>query len=155
MLRKIHEEYITQVSGETDGGVTKELSQEFSWTENRILGVLFNLDEFFMSPQVPAHSGSVQYTSWNSTEENQETNKDRCQKDPHFDFGTYFARSPQNSALKGHPIVSLSYLVLETFMSEASRFSKIVKVSEKPTNAIVTENLKFQVSISSSFIAQM
>ena len=34
------EDYITQVSEEIEGRVTKKLSQEFSRTENRILGAL-------------------------------------------------------------------------------------------------------------------
>ena len=34
------EDYITQVSEEIEGRVTKKLSQEFSMTENRISGAL-------------------------------------------------------------------------------------------------------------------
>ena len=41
------EEYITQVSEEIEGKVTKKLSQEFSRTESRILGALSRLDDFF------------------------------------------------------------------------------------------------------------
>ena len=44
-------EYITQVSEEIEGRVTKKLSQEFSKTENRILGALFHLDGFLMNPE--------------------------------------------------------------------------------------------------------
>ena len=36
-LPRINEEYMTQVSEEIEGGVTKKLSQEFSMTESRIL----------------------------------------------------------------------------------------------------------------------
>ena len=39
-----YEDYITQVSEEIEGKVTKKLSQEFSRTENRILGALSRLD---------------------------------------------------------------------------------------------------------------
>ena len=106
MLPIVQEEYITQVSEEIDGKVTKELSQEFSWTEKHILGALFKLEEFVLSPQVPAHSGSVQETSWGSNDENQETTKDRFQKDAHFDFGTSFAQSSQNSTPKTQLTVS-------------------------------------------------
>ena len=70
VLPTIQGEYITQVSEELDGRVTKKLSQEFSWTENHILGVLFKLDQLVLSPQVPAHSGYVQETSWGSNDEN-------------------------------------------------------------------------------------
>ena len=40
-------DYITQVSEEIEGKVTKKLSKEFSWMESRILGALSQLDEFF------------------------------------------------------------------------------------------------------------
>ena len=40
------EDYITQVSEEFEGRVTKKLSQEFSRTDNRILGALARLDDF-------------------------------------------------------------------------------------------------------------
>ena len=43
------EDYITQVSEEIGGRVTKKLSQEFSRTENRILGKLARLDDFLMN----------------------------------------------------------------------------------------------------------
>ena len=40
------QEYISQVSEETEGRVTKKLSTELSRTESRILGTLSKLDEF-------------------------------------------------------------------------------------------------------------
>ena len=40
-IPRINEEHITQVSEETEGRVTKKLSQDFSRTESRILGALF------------------------------------------------------------------------------------------------------------------
>ena len=48
---RINEEYITQVSEEIEGRVTKKLSQEFSRTESRILGTLSKLDEFLLNQQ--------------------------------------------------------------------------------------------------------
>ena len=53
------EDYITQVSEEIEGRVTKRLSKEFSRTENRILGVLARLDDFLMNPLLPGHSGTT------------------------------------------------------------------------------------------------
>ena len=44
------EDYITQVSEEIEGRVTKKLSQEFSGRENRILGALARLDDFLFNP---------------------------------------------------------------------------------------------------------
>ena len=44
------EDYITQVSEEIEGRVTKKLSQDFSTTEIRLLGALARLDDFLMNP---------------------------------------------------------------------------------------------------------
>ena len=52
------QEYITQVSEEIEGRVTKRLSKEFSRTENRILGALARLDDFLMNPLLPGYSGA-------------------------------------------------------------------------------------------------
>ena len=58
------EDYITPVSEQIEGKVTKKLSQEFSRTENRILGALARLESFLMNPLIQGHSGthSVQAT---------------------------------------------------------------------------------------------
>ena len=55
----ITEEYITQVSEEIEGRVTKKLSQEFSRTDSRILVALSKLDEFLLNPQIRTFSGAV------------------------------------------------------------------------------------------------
>ena len=52
------EDYITKVSEEIEGRVTKRLSKEFSRTENRILGALARLDDFLMNPLLPGYSGA-------------------------------------------------------------------------------------------------
>ena len=52
------EDYITQVSVEIEGRVTKRLSKEFSRTEDRILGALARLDSFLMNPLLPRRSGA-------------------------------------------------------------------------------------------------
>ena len=54
------EDYITQVSEEIEGRVTKKLSQEFSRTENRILGALARLDDFLMNPLLQGQSEILQ-----------------------------------------------------------------------------------------------
>ena len=41
------QDYISQVSEEIEGRVTKKLSKDFSRTESRILGALSKLDDFF------------------------------------------------------------------------------------------------------------
>ena len=56
---RINKEFITKVSEEIEGRVTKKLSQEFSRTESRIFCALSKRDEFFLNPQIRIHSGTV------------------------------------------------------------------------------------------------
>ena len=76
------QEYISQVSEEIEGRVTKKLSEEFSRTESRILGALSKLDEFLLNPLVRTCSVAVPGTSRSSNLENQGTNEDRPSDDP-------------------------------------------------------------------------
>ena len=69
------EDYITQVSEEIEGRVTKKLLQEFSRTENRILGALVRLDDFLMNPLIQGHSGTARDTSRNVFSISQGTNE--------------------------------------------------------------------------------
>ena len=48
---ELTQDYISQVSEEIEGRVTKKLSKEFNKTESRILGALSKLDEFLLNPQ--------------------------------------------------------------------------------------------------------
>ena len=77
------EDNITQVSEEIEGRVTKKLPQEFSRTENRILGALSHLVDFFMSPLFQGHSGTAPEASRNAFSISQETNEDDSRSDPH------------------------------------------------------------------------
>ena len=90
---RINEEYITQVSEEIEGRVTKKLSKEFSRTESRILGALSKLDEFLLNPQVRTHSGTVPGTFRNTNVENQRTNEDYSQSDHHPEVGPSVCQS--------------------------------------------------------------
>ena len=81
------EDYITQVSEETEGRVTKKLSQEFSRTENRILGALARLDDLLMNPLFQGCSGTTPETSRNVFSINQGTNEDDSQSDPQPEAG--------------------------------------------------------------------
>ena len=83
----MNEEYITKVSEEIGGRVTKKLSQEFSRTESRILGTLSKLDEFLLDPQIRTHSGTVPGTFRITNVESQGTNEDDSQSDPHPEVG--------------------------------------------------------------------
>ena len=92
-----NEEYITQVCEEIEGRVTKKLSKEFSRTESRVLGALSELDEFLLNPQIRTLSGTVPGTFRNTNVENQGTNEDDSQSDPHPEAGTFGSQTTQNS----------------------------------------------------------
>ena len=79
---ELTQDYISQVSEEIEGRVTKKLSKEFSRTESRILGALSKLDEFLLNPQVRTCSVAVPGISRSNNLENQRTNEDRPSDDP-------------------------------------------------------------------------
>ena len=79
---ELTQDYISQVSEEIEGRVTKKLSKEFSRTESRILGALSKLDEFLLNPQVRTCSVVAPGTSRSNNLENQGTNEDRPSDDP-------------------------------------------------------------------------
>ena len=76
------QEYISQVSEEDEGRVTKNFSKEFSRTDSRILGALTKLDELLLNPQVRTCSIAVPGTSRNNDSENWEHTGDRFLGDP-------------------------------------------------------------------------
>ena len=90
-------DYITQVSEEIEGRVTKRLSKEFSGTENRILGALALLDDFLMNPLLQCHSGTTPEPSWNALSTSHRTNEDDSQNDPHSEAGLFHGQITQNS----------------------------------------------------------
>ena len=91
------EDYITQVSEEIEGRVTKKLSQEFSKTENRILGALARLDDFLTNPLIQCHSGTAPETSRNKFSISQGTNEDDSQSNPLPEAGLFNNQMTQNS----------------------------------------------------------
>ena len=91
------EDYITQVSEEIEGRVTKKLSQEFSRTENRIISALARLNDFIMNPLIQGHSGTAPETSRNAFSVNQGKIEDDSQSDPHPEAGLFNNQITQNS----------------------------------------------------------
>ena len=79
---ELAQDYISQVSEEIEGRVTKKLSKEFSSTESRILGALSKLDEFLLHPQGRTCSVAVPGTSRSNNIESQGTDEDRPSDDP-------------------------------------------------------------------------
>ena len=90
------EDYITQISEEIEGRVTKKLSKEFSRTENRILGALARLDDFLMNPLLPEHSGTTPEPSRHALNTSQGTNEDDSQNDPRPEAGLIHGQMTQN-----------------------------------------------------------
>ena len=52
------EDHINHVSEEIEGRVTKKLSEEFSSTENSMLGSLARFDDFLMNSLIQGHSAT-------------------------------------------------------------------------------------------------
>ena len=84
---RINEEYITQLSEEIEGRITKKLSREFSRIESRISDALSKLDEVLPNQQIQTYSETVPGIFRNTNMENQGTNEDDSQSDPHSEVG--------------------------------------------------------------------
>ena len=76
------QKYISQVSEEIEGTVTKSFSKEFGRRESSNLGALSELDEFLLNPQLRTCSVAVPGTSRNSDAEKREPTGDRSLNDP-------------------------------------------------------------------------
>ena len=63
------------------------LSQDFSRTDNCLLGALARLDDFLMNPLLQGHSGTSPETPRNVLSINQGTNEDDSQSDPQPEAG--------------------------------------------------------------------
>ena len=92
---ELTQDYISQVSEEIEGRVTKKLSKEFNKTESRILGALSKLDEFLLNPQVRTCSVTARGTSRNVNSDNREIHGDRSSNDPHPEGGNFLHHSGQ------------------------------------------------------------
>ena len=102
------ENYITQVSEEIEGRVTKTLSKEFSRTENRIQGALARLDDFLMNPLLQGRSGTTPEPSRSASSTDQGTNEDDSQNDPHPEANLFHCQMRQNSGPeKDHDIAGV------------------------------------------------
>ena len=129
------EDYITQVSEEIEGRVTKKLSRVFSRTESRILGALYRLDLFFKNPLNQSFSGTTPETSRNAYSTNQGTNDDDSRNDPHSEAGIFQSRTTHNSGLEdGHYMVTEIHEEVEevTYCSPSTSSAKQKK--NRPTN---------------------
>ena len=104
---RINEGYLTQLSEEIEGRITKKLSREFSRIESRISDALSKLDEVLSNQQIQTHSKTVPGTFRNTNVENQGTNEDDSQSDPHPEGGLFRSQTTQNSGPEaGHYMVT-------------------------------------------------
>ena len=94
------ENYITQVSDEIEGRVTKKLCQAFSRTKNRILRALARPDDFLMNPLSHGYSGTAPETSRNAFSTSQGTKEEDSQSDPHVEAGMFNNQTTQNFGLE-------------------------------------------------------
>ena len=117
---ELTQDFISQVSEEIEGRVTRKLSNEFSRTESRILGALSKLDEFLLNPQVRTCSVAVPGTSRSSNLENRGTNEDRPSDDP----GPEVEFSSPHSGAETDPHNYLSILIA-TIVSQIVLYYKI------------------------------
>ena len=100
---RINEEYITQLSEEIEGRVTKKLSQDYSRTESRILGALCKIDKFLLNQQIRMHSGTIPETFRNTNVDNQGTNEDDSMIELHPEAGLFRSHTTQNSGQEVGP----------------------------------------------------
>ena len=89
------QDYISQVSEEIKGRVTKKLSKEFSKTESRILGASSNFDELLLNTQVQTCSVAVPGSTRNNNSEKRETTGHRSSDDLHPEMGYFSHHSGQ------------------------------------------------------------
>ena len=112
---ELTQDYISQVSEEIEGRLTKKLSKEFSKTESRILGALSKPskpDEFLLNPQVRTCSVAFQGISRNANSENRETHGDRFSDDHYPEVGCFPHHSGQ---LNSQETGTNSHMVTENY----------------------------------------
>ena len=91
---ELTQDYISQVSEEIEGRVTKKLSKEFNKTESRILCALSIFDEFLPNPQVRTFS-VFRGASRNANSESREIHGDSSSNDPSPEGGYFPHHSGQ------------------------------------------------------------
>ena len=128
LVPSVTEDYIREVSEDTEGRFTKKLFQEVSRTESRNLGALSILDDFLLNPQARTLSETVSGTSRNNDLENREPTGDRSQSDPHpeVEFSTRPTSNSVDSDTEDTSHRNLRYYVLRQFRSNS--FSAIFNI---------------------------
>ena len=113
---ELTQDYISQVSEEIEGRVTKKLSKEFNKTESRNLGALSKLDEFLLNPQVRTCSIAARGTSRNVDSGDREIHGDYSTNDPYPEGGSFHHQSgPPNSPDADMVTETLPHMVTENY----------------------------------------
>ena len=137
--------YISQVSEEIEGRVTKKLSKEFSKTESRILGALSKLDELLLNPQVRTCSVAFPGTTRSNNSENRETTGDHPSDDPYPKVGYFFHHCGQFESPKteNHPHSNYKFKNLFALSTKnlGGSSEKHFNVSKGTTSAIFSKHL--------------
>ena len=129
-IHRSQEDYFTQMSEENGGSLSMKLLQEYSRTENCILGTLSCLDEFHFIPLIQGHSGTAPKTSWNTLRTIQGKSEDDSQIYLHPEAGFSHSQltksGPDDTYVKNSHFNSLPLLLLHSsaFFS-GWRFQKI------------------------------
>ena len=101
------EDYITKVFEEIEGRVTKKLWQEFSRTQDRILGALARLDDLLTNPLFQGHFRTAPETSRNIFSITKGANEDDSRSNPHPEASMFNNQMAQNSGTEGdHDMVT-------------------------------------------------
>ena len=103
------------------------------------MGALSELDEFPLNQQIRTHSGTVPGTFRNTIVENQGTNEDDSQSDPHPEAGIFRSQITQNSGpdvardmVTG--VIEETHVPRDMVTGAAERHDMVTTVSEETHN---------------------
>ena len=141
---ELTQDYISQVSEEIEGRVTKKLSKEFSKTESRILGALSKLDEFLLNPQVRT-CFIAQGASRNANSESREIHGDRSSNDPYPEGGILIT-TPDNSIAQRQNSTHMWWPnpILTWWQELQEKFVTILTWWQEPQKRFVTTLTRWQ-----------
>ena len=120
--------------------------QDFSRTENRILGAVARLDDFLMNPLLQGHSGTTPETSRNMFSINQRTNEDDSQSYPHSEADLLISdREDRHDMVKGATEQSRNGHDMVTGVLEEVTYCSPRTSSGKQKKTVLQVNLNFAV----------
>ena len=109
LTRKLSHKFLRRLKAESPKNCPRSSAGQ---SPARILGALSKLDEFLLNQQIQTHSGTVPGTSRNTNMENQGTNEDDSQSDPHPEAGIFCGHTTQNSGPKDYRDSYVSFHIM-------------------------------------------